>query len=449
MRYLPKQYHADSIKFLLGHQWAGLLLDMGLGKTGITLFAIKVLFDLGLIKRVLLIAPIRTLYTVWPEEIAKWDEFNHLPYVNLRETNINMADVPAMGIYAINPESALTLFKGRMPHHTKFDLLVIDESSQWKNPSSQRFKYLKPWLHEFPRRWILTGTPAPNGLTDIWSQIYILDRGESLGKYVTHFRNEFCVQDYNGYGYTVPPARREEIYKRIAPFCMRLSAADHIDMPDLITNPIRVRLPPEAMIKYAQMERDFLIKLGDEVVMSMNAAVAGMRCRQIANGAIYSMEDKSILPIHTAKYDALKELVEDLQGQPLLVFYEFLHDAVGIEKVLGDVPNLTKSKDPLTLVREFNEGKHPVVIGHPATIGMGLNLQGSCHNICWMGVPWDLSMHDQANARVYRQGQESDRVIIHYLMAEGTLDHVVLNVLGLKAREQNDLFLAIQRLRDF
>jgi SNF2 family DNA or RNA helicase len=218
-------------------------------------------------------------------------------------------------------------------------------------------------------------------------------------------------------------------------------------MPELVYNSIPVKLGEKAFRTYKEMEKLFIAILDSgETIASPNAAVAGMRCRQIANGGIY-LPDGGVEHIHRDKMDALKEVVEELQGQPLLIFYEFIHDIHRIKEVLGDVPNLTSSRDPDRLVNEFNEGKHPVMIGHPATIGMGLNLQGACSNILWVGVPWDLGLYDQANARVYRQGQEADRVIIHHLVAEKTLDEKVLKALEVKGREQQDLLNAIQKIR--
>jgi SNF2 family DNA or RNA helicase len=226
-----------------------------------------------------------------------------------------------------------------------------------------------------------------------------------------------------------------------------MDAKDHLDMPELIYNNIPVRLPKEGLRVYKEMEDNFITILNSgEAVTSINAGVAGMRCRQIANGGLY-LEDGSVEHIHTAKMDALKEIVDEMQGKPLLVFYEFKHDQDRIVKALGDVPNLTTSKNPDKLVEEFNAGLHPVMIGHPATIGMGLNLQGSCSHICWAGIPWDLGLYDQANARVYRQGQEADRVVVHHLVAEGTIDEKVLKALAVKGRQQKDLLDAIQAIR--
>lgn len=448
MKFTPHEYQLGAAKFLLGQPHAGLLLDMGLGKTSISLFCIKQLLAAGHVKRILLIAPIRPLYTVWPNEIKKWDDFNDVSYHNWHESRLEPHKLPQADLYGINPESFLTLAKHKRFGEAGFDMLIIDESQTFKNYSSQRFKFLKPLLHLFKYRWILTGTPAPNGLEDLWSQIYILDRGEALGQYITHFRNNYCVPSRDGFSYEVIPQYREQLYRQIAHLVYRLSARDHLDMPDLIFNPIPVRLNDKAFKMYKEMEKELIILLeSGEHIMSPNSAVAGMRCRQIANGSIYK-EDRSIEFIHMDKANALKEVVDNLQGQPLLVFYEFVHDLVAIQKVLGDVPNLTASKNPNKLIDEFNAGKHPVMVGYPSTIGVGLNLQGACSNILWMGPPWDLGVHDQANARVWRQGQEADRVVVHYLMAERTLDAKVLSAIQAKGAIQADLLKAVESIRN-
>lgn len=447
MIFTPHQYQDEDVQFLLGQRFAGLFLPMGLGKTVISLTAIQMLVDAGFVKSVLLIAPIRTLYTVWPNEIAKWDNFSGLKYHNWHESRVLPKDLPQAHIYGINPESVMPLMKKGEIFKRKWDLLLIDESYMFKNPGSQRFKVIKNVLHHFAYRWILTGTPAPNGLEDIWAQIYLLDRGEALGTYITHFRNDYCVPDRSGYGYDVIPQYKERLYQAISHLVIRRSVTDHIDMPEVVYNTIPVKLNKASMEKYKAMEKEFIALLDSgEVVASPNAAVAGGRCRQIANGGLYLADGTAEL-IHTDKMVALKEVVEELQGEPLLVFYEFVHDTHRITAALGDVPNLTYSKNPNKLIQEFNEGKHPVMIGHPASIGVGLNLQGACSHILWVGVPWDLLLYDQANARVWRQGQQASRVIIHHIVAEGTLDEKVLKALTVKGREQLDLMEAIQRIR--
>lgn len=441
------EYQNEDVKFLLGQKVAGLLLEMGLGKTVISLTAVKALVDAGHVKRVLLVAPIRTLYTVWPKEITDWDNFKGLTYYNWHSTLCDPSKLPKAHIYGINPESVGRMLLSKTMFKQSWDLLIVDESWMFKNSSSKRFEALRDKLYQFKYRWILNGTFAPNGLIDIWAQIFILDRGKALGEYISRFHNAFCVPNRDGYGYQVIPQYRENIYRAVAHLVTRRKASDHLDMPELVYNSIPVKLSPKSWTIYKDMERKFIALLeSGEAVVSPNAGVAGGRCRQIANGGLYRA-DGTAEHIHHEKMEALKEVVEGLQGQPLLVFYEFVHDTERIKTALGDVPNLTSSKTPDKLIREFNEGKHPVMVGHPASIGAGLNLQGACSHIVWVGVPWDLGLYDQANARVYRQGQKAERVIVHHIVAEGTLDEKVLKALAVKGREQSDLLDAIQRIR--
>lgn len=441
MKWTPKDYQEAAIGFAVRNPHSGLLLDMGLGKTSIMLAVAKVCK----LKRVLLIAPIRTLYTVWPEEVKKWDDFNDITFHNWHESRLPVDQLPVCDIYGINPESALTLFKRAEFWQQGWDALIIDESHTFKNPSSQRFKWLRKYLHLFPRRHILTGTFSPNGLEDIWSQIFILDRGKALTQYITHFRNAYCTPSWDGYSYTVSPGKVNQIYEKIDPLVLRLAAKDHLEMPELILNSVNVKLSSKAMRTYKDMQDEFIILLQNgDAITAPNAAAAGNKCRQIANGGVYH-SDGTVEHIHNEKIEALEEIIEGMNGNPLLVFYEFRHDITRLQKLLGaDVPNLTGAKDPLGMVKRFNAGEIPVMIGHGATVGVGLNLQESCYNVCWMGVPWDLAMHDQANARVYRQGQKSPRVFIHYIMAEGTMDQTVLKVLAQKGRDQEALYAALK-----
>lgn len=434
----PRDYQLEAAKFLINRPHAGLLLDMGLGKTSICLAVMSALLGKFGDIRVLLIGPIRTLYTTWPDEITRWGF--PLSYYNCHEDPEGIYHTKA-NIYGINPESSLKMLRDPRFLAQKFDLLVVDESSLYKNPSSVRFKLLREHLHRFPRRWILTGTPAPNGLIDIWSQIFILDRGKALGEYITRFRTAFCNLGYDGYTYNLIPGGDKEIYRRIKPLCLRMEAGDHLDMPLLVKNRVGVKLDSTSMGLYRDMESKFIILLEaeDEEIMSPNTATAGMRCRQIANGGIYNHSGEARF-IHDTKTDALKELVEELQGNPTLVFYEFHHDRARIEAALGPLPSPT----PET-VRLFQQGKIPVLASHPGSISHGLNLQNKCHNVIWYGIPWDLQAYDQSIARVWRQGQEAERVFVHHIVAEDTLDDTVLETLALKSRTQNTLLKALKR----
>lgn len=444
-----KPYQDVGVRFLLKQPRAGLLLDMGLGKTVISLTAISELIKAGHVKKALIVAPIRVLENVWPSEIAKWDSTQHLRFVNLNRTVISPSrPLEEADIYGINPESLKGLIRNPSFVKVPMQLLIVDESSMFKNPRSLRFRALSEVLYRYKYRWILTGTPSPNGLVDIWAQAFILDRGAALGPNVSQFHNAFCVPNPNGNGWLVHDRSRQDVYERLAPLVLRMSKKDCIQMPELIKNPIEVTLSKDDYELYKSMERHFLICLQNgEKLTSPNSAVAGMRCRQIANGGIYK-PDGSTEHFHTAKINALKEIVEELQGEPLLVFYEFVHDLERIRKALGPIPSLTDGGSVKDIIDKFNAGDIPVLAGHGASAGYGLNLQGACSNVCWMGVPWDLGMHDQANARVWRQGQQASSVTIHYLMAKGTLDYRVFKVLAKKDQDQQELLDAIQAIAD-
>jgi SNF2 family DNA or RNA helicase len=431
-KFNPRKYQWQAMQFLISRPHAGLFLDMGLGKTAISLGVIDTLNK----PRTLLIAPIRVLYTTWPDEMAKWG-FD-IRYANLHE-NREMLYTHDADIYGINPESSLHVLKDPRFLLEHFDLLIIDESSMYKAHDSQRFKLLRKHLHRFGKRWILTGTPAPNSLIDVWSQIFLLDRGQSLGEFITRFRNAFCLPDWSGFGYRIAPGAEPEIYNRIKPLVLRMEAKDYIDMPELVYNNVPVALDKAARKMYTDMENDFLLRLEEDVVMSPNAAAAGMRCRQIANGGVYLPTGK-VQHIHNAKTEALKELVEELQGRPVIVFYEFLHDTDRIKSVLGDVPTPT----PET-IRQFAAGKIPIMMGHPASMGYGLNLQDHCDTVIWYGIPWDLGAYDQAIARVWRSGQKSKKVVVHHIVAKDTLDETVLSALAQKSKTQKTLLDAMKR----
>ncbi len=434
--FTPRPYQLESMRFLINKPHAGLFLDMGLGKTAISLAVMETLKKKGKI-RVLLIAPIRVLYTVWPEEIKKWG-FD-LTYINLHKAGREALYTADVDIYGINPESSLVMLQDSRFQGQVFDLLVVDESSLYKSYSSRRFKLLQKHLHRFGKRWILTGTPAPNGLIDIWSQIYIIDRGAALGEYITRFRNAFCMPDWNGYDYVLVAGAEKEIYRRIQKYVLRMDSKDYLDMPELIHNRVPVILTPAVRKMYKEMEHTFLLRLEQDVVMSPNAAAAGMRCRQIANGGIY-LPNGTPQHLHDIKTEALVELVEELQGRQVVVFYEFLHDKERIRAAIGGGFDATPDN-----INKFNAGKIQVLLGHPASMGYGVNLQERCDTVIWYGIPWDLGAYDQAIARIWRSGQKSDRVIVHHIVAEDTLDEVVLDTLQLKARDQRKLLDAMKR----
>ena len=442
----PQPYQVDALKFLIKQPGGGLLLDPGMGKTSITLAGITFLRNGLHVNRVLIIAPIRPMYQVWPNEIKKWTDFNHLSYTILHGDDKDAALNRISDIYLINPEGLKWFFQNDGLKKIGADMLVIDESTKFKDYSTARFKLLKPHLPKFKRRVILTGEPVPNGYMDLFGQMYVADCGASLGKFVTHFRAQFFYQEgFGGYSYTLREGADVEIQNRIKPRVMRLAAEDHLDMPELIFNDIEVELPPEARKIYKEFEDDFLAEVGDQTIVSLSAAAKGSKCRQVANGGVYD-ENHITHHIHDAKTAAIYDLVEQLQGTPLLVAYEFQHDLARLQKVFPNAPCLTGMAGTKleATVRAFNAGTLPVLLAHPASAGHGLNLQDSCHTVCYYGISWDYDLYAQFYKRVWRQGQKSARVIIHRIIATATLDRKVARILKEKYLTQAEFLSAVK-----
>ena len=450
--YTPHDYQKLAIKKIIGQACAGLFQDPGLGKTSEVLAATKILTTKKLIKGVLLVAPLRVCYSTWPAEIAKWSDFNELSYTILHGPE-KWAGLDAdADIYLINPEGipALVDILLKTPvSEWPFDTLVVDESTKFKNSGSQRFKALRKIVNKFRRRYILTGTPAPNGLLDLFGQIFILDQGAALGRYITHYKNTyFYPSGYGGYTWLPREGASEEIAQKIEPLVMRMRAEDYVDMPALQNQYIMLDLPDKARQHYREVEEQFFTELTDEdFVMAPNAAVAGGKCRQILNGALYINEAHDYRIIHDTKIDALEDLVEELSGQPLLVFYEFVHDKERLVKKFGcpTIGGQSMAKDA-KIIEAFNAGIIPLLIAHPASAGHGLNLQGSCAHVCWFGLTWNLEHYDQALRRVWRQGNTATHVIIHHLCIKDSLDGSVISALESKDKAQTNFMESVRML---
>jgi SNF2 family DNA or RNA helicase len=473
----PHSYQKKSVKFLIEHAASGLFLDPGLGKTSIALAAIKFLKQRQLLNKVLLIAPLRVCHSVWPAEVAKWTDFAGLRLSLLHGPKKDDALKADADIYIINPEGLewlLQLVKTRtMSGRTRvdfdmrrwksfnFDTLVVDELTQFKHTQTVRFKALKLALSTFQRRWGLTGSPAPNGLLDLFGQCFVLDQGRSLSPYITHYRSKYFVQGYDGFSWELRAGAEEEIYERIAPLVLRMAAEDYLEMPQLIENDIYVDLPEDAMATYQHLERDLIAQLNRRVVVASNAASASMKCRQVANGGVYlDPEVKALLQqpkekrewadLHTAKLDALEGLVEELQGSPLLVAYDFEHDLARLKARFGQgVPHIGGGVSPVKsneIGKRWNAGKLPLLFGQPQSIAHGLNLQGSGYHVCWHSLTWDYERYDQLIRRVWRQGNQAKRVFVHHLIARNTIDESILETVRAKRSGQNALFDALKRL---
>ena len=461
-QWTPQPYQERAIGMMMEQAAVGLFLDPGLGKTSTTLAAFSILHEAGVVKRMLVIAPLRVCYSVWPKEIEKWDDFNHLTYSVIhggpkqREAALN----EEADIYIINFEGLAWLLD---PGEDRFDrlsadVLCVDESSKFKATNTKRFKLMRPRVASFKRRWILTGTPVPNGIMDIFGQVFLLDQGAALGRYISHFRNKWFYQSgFGGYQWDPMPGAHQQITERIKPLALRLSAADNLDLPELRVGgqwDIYVDLPKPAMDLYKQVEADFISNLNSGTIVALNAAAAGTKCRQIANGAVYyTTHDDEDIPditrkeweeVHTAKVDAIESIVEELGGSPLLVFYEYDHDRQRLQDKFG-WPSFTglSAKKGDSLMSEFNAGAIPVLLAHPASAGHGLNLQEACAHVCWFGLTWNLEYYQQGIDRVYRQGQDS-AVTVYRILARGTLDETVAKVLLSKEREQNFILEAIK-----
>ena len=460
--WVPHDYQKTAIKFLLEHAAAALFLDPGLGKTSITLATIRILKRQKLHDRALIIAPLRVCYSVWPKEVTKWSEFNDLRVVVLhgpdKEANLKVdAD-----IYVINPEGLAWLSENNRLKNLKIDLLVIDESSKFKHHGTKRFKLLKPFLPKFRRRWILTGTPAPNGLLDLFGQVYILDLGKCFSPYITKFRQEFFdPTGFGGYTWVPKPGSAERIHELLRPLALRMSARDYLELPELITTPqtdIVVTLPPAARKIYDELEADMLTQLSTgDYVTAKSAAIASMKCRQLANGGIFrelgyspAVKTDAWEHVHFEKNEALLDLIEELNGQPLLIAYEFQHDLDRIRIALKGRPKAVYASDysakNFTFIeQQWNNNEISELVGQPQSIGHGLNLQeGNAMHVCWYSQIWDLEIYIQFIERILRQGNKSPRVFVYHIIADKTVDRAVLRALHRKDNVQNALLDALK-----
>ena len=442
----PHSYQTDSINWILKHKTSGLFLPPGLGKTAITLSAINWLLKSGQIDKVLIIAPLRVIYMVWPQEVEKWG-FNmsvgilHGPY---KETVVRKKH----NVYLINPEGLQWLFSNHSLMFKQYNyMLVCDESTIFKNHSSVRFKLLKKQLEYFDRRIILTGTPAPNGLIQIWPQVFLLDKGKRLGQSITKYKQRWFIQNPYNYGVSLLPNADVEIYDAINDIIMHKSNSE-LKLPDKLTNIITVDLPLSAKKIYSSMKQTFVSELEncEEQIVAINAADKAMKLKQVANGIVYGT-DKVPINIHNEKLSVLDELVDSLSGRPLLVVYEFLHDLEKLKDHFGHkVPHIgggVNGQELVNIVKKWNNGELPILFIQPQAAGHGLNLQdGGCSDVVWYSITFDLELYEQVNARVHRQGVK-DSVTIHHIVAQYTVDERVMEVLQGKAKLQEALLLSL------
>ena len=441
-------YQNQAVEHILNNPNCGLMLDMGLGKTVSTLTAInKLIYEYLEVRKVLVIAPKRVVESVWEEECRKWEHLNYLRVSKVigNETARKAALKVCADIYLISRDNIAWLcgqFGGSM---LPFDMLVVDESSSFKSPKSLRFKSLRRVQPSFNRVTILTGTPAPNGLIDLWSQIYLLDRGERLGKTISVYRDRyFNPNQRNGhiiYNYKLKTESEGQIHDRIKDVCMSMKAEDYLNMPDKIDNVIRLKMPDDVRQKYREFEEEQVLELIDNDITAVNAAALSNKLLQFANGAVYD-EDRNVHEVHQLKLDAIEEIIEAAQGKPVLIAWTYQHDRDRLLKRLKKYkPVQLKTNDD---IKAWNAGKLPIMMMHPASGGHGLNLQAGGNTIVWFGQTWSLELYQQLNARLYRQGQKSGQVIINHLVTVGTLDVDVMRSLENKNDKQEGLMKAIK-----
>lgn len=443
MKYNPHDYQTYATNFVLEHPVAAVLLEMGLGKSVITLTAIfELLYNRFEVGKVLVIAPLRVARDTWPAEIEKWDHLKGLTYSVVIGTESERKEAlrKKACIYLINRENIDWLInKSGFPFD--FDMVVIDELSSFKSAAAKRFKSLLKVRPKVKRIVGLTGTPSSNGLMDLWAEFKILDMGERLGRYITHYRNNFFIPDKRNqqmiFSYKPRPGAEDAIYRLISDITISMKSADFLKMPECIMNEVEVELSEKERSVYDKLRQEMVISLGEEEIDASNAATLSGKLLQMANGAIYN-EEKSVFHIHDRKLDALEDLIEGANGKPVLVAYWYKHDLDRIKKSFK-VREIKTSKD----INDWNNGKIPIAIIHPASAGHGLNLQSGGSTLIWFGLTWSLELYQQTNARLWRQGQKST-VVIHHIISKDTIDEDVMKALKLKEKTQTALINAVK-----
>ncbi|WP_035295150.1 DEAD/DEAH box helicase [Brevibacillus thermoruber] len=447
-KFKPHAYQRYCINRLLTDEALGLFLDMGLGKTVITLTAINDLkYNRFAVNKVLVIAPKKVAEATWSKEAAKWDHLKLLrvvPVIGSAAKRIRALNTPA-DIYVINRENVPWLveyYRNAWP----FDMVVVDEFSSFKNHQAKRFKALT-WVRKHIRRIVgLTGTPAPNGLLDLWAQVYLLDQGQRLGKTIGGFRERYFEPDQRDrdriYSYAPKPGAEEVIRQLIGDICVSMKAEDYLELPDLIPNVVPVVLDSKAKAAYEKLEREMLLQVDESTIDAGSAAVLTNKLLQLCNGAVYD-EDRNIVEIHKCKIEAFLELVEGLNGKPALVFYNFQHDLDRIKKALaGSGLRVRELKGPQDET-DWNNRQIDILLAHPASAAYGLNLQQGGNHVIWFGLNWSLELYEQANKRLHRQGQ-TEKVIVHHLTVEGGVDEDVMAALEDKSSTQDRLMDALK-----
>lgn len=444
MKYVPHDYQTYATEFIEEHPVAAVLLDMGLGKSVITLTAINDLcLDTFEVQKILVIAPLRVARDTWKAELEKWEHLRCIKYsvaVGTEAERKAALQKPA-NLYIINRENVGWLIEqSGLPFD--YDMVVIDELSSFKSHQAKRFRSLMKVRPTVKRMVGLTGTPSSNGLMDLWAEFRLLDMGKRLGRFITHYRDEFFRPDKrNGqviFSYKPKDGAEEEIYRRISDITISMKSTDFLQMPECIINEVEVSLSDKEMKMYNGLKKDLVLAIANKEIDAVNAGALSNKLSQMANGAVYD-EDKNYIEIHDRKLDALEDLIEQSNGKPVLVAYWFKHDLERIKKRFT-VREIKTSKD----IADWNNGSIPVAVIHPASAGHGLNIQEGGSTLIWFGLTWSLELYLQTNARLWRQGQKSKTVVIHHIITKGTTDERIMKALRTKETTQDALMDAVK-----
>ena len=450
MKLTLHNYQVVAKDFIIGHPYAAVILDMGMGKTATTLSAVnELMFDRFEVTKVLVIAPLRVANTVWSDEIEQWAELRHLRYSKIVGTpkQRNVALQKDADIYIINRENLPWLVEKCSPYF-KWDMVVIDELSSFKSWQSKRFKAFMAMRPYMKRIVGLTGTPSSNGLMDLFAEFKVIDGGERLGRFIGEFRSRYFEEGRrNGnivYEYIPMDYAECQIQDKISDITISMKALDYLDMPDLISTKKLVRMSEKEKEKYSQFKKEYVLSELDGLeVTAANAASLTNKLVQLSNGAVYS-DDHTVLSLHEQKLDALEDIFESANGEPILVAYWFKHDLARIMSRLEKLKVKSRVLKTEEDIREWNKGNVPVGLLHPAGAGHGLNLQKGGHHLVWFGLTWSLELYQQTNARLWRQGQEAETVVIQHIVTEGTIDEEILKALENKDAQQERLIAAVK-----
>ncbi|HEM5209693.1 TPA: DEAD/DEAH box helicase [Streptococcus suis] len=450
MKLTLHNYQVVAKDFIIGHPNAAVILDMGMGKTATTLSAVnELMFDRFEVTKVLVIAPLRVANTVWSDEIEQWAELRHLRYSKIVGTpkQRKVALQKDADIYIVNRENLPWLVEQCSPYF-KWDMVVIDELSSFKSWQSKRFKAFMAMRPYMKRIVGLTGTPSSNGLMDLFAEFKVIDGGERLGRFIGEFRSRYFEEGRrNGnivYEYIPMDYAECQIQDKISDITISMKALDYLDMPELISTKKLVRMSEKEKETYSQFKKEYVLSELDGLeVTAANAASLTNKLVQLSNGAVYS-DDHTVVALHEQKLDALEDILESANGEPVLVAYWFKHD---LARIIGRLEKLKVKSRVLKTeedIREWNKGNVPVGLLHPAGAGHGLNLQKGGHHLVWFGLTWSLELYQQTNARLWRQGQEAETVVIQHIVTEGTIDEEILKALENKDAQQERLIEAIK-----